>query len=74
MCSRDYCIPSRYDKLEPPFKTKKPLLVKISIDKVRILEFDDIKFTVSLSMFLGVQWREPRLFGPSKASNKKSQV
>ena len=69
-----FCLPSNYRKIEPPFSPKKPLQVKINIDRVRILDFDDKKFTISLAMFLAVQWREKRLKGPAPSPTQPFTV
>jgi len=38
--------------------------VNVDLDVLQILEIDDIKFTVSFSMYFGVRWLEPRIEGP----------
>ena len=38
--------------------------VDIELDKMRIIEFNDGKFTVSVSLFLAVHWSEVRLQAP----------
>ena len=52
LCYGEICIPHDYNKLEPPNTEGEPLDVKISVDGVRALDFDDKKFTISFSMFL----------------------
>ena len=74
LCYGDVCIPHGYKKLEPPFIDGKPLEVKISVDGVRALEFDDKKFTISFSMFLSVQWKEQRLLSPEASANQPFRV
>ena len=74
LCSGSYCIPTNYNKIEPPISNQEPLQVNINIDKVRILEFDDKKFTISLSMFLAVQWKEGRMTGPPPSPTQPYQV
>ena len=74
VCTGAYCIPHDYNKIEPPFSPNNPLHVKINIDKVRILEFNDKKFTMSLSMFLAVQWTETRLKGPPPSPTQPFRV
>ena len=39
--------------------------VSVDLDVLQILEVDDIKFTVSFSMYFGVRWTEPRLRSPA---------
>ena len=74
LCYGDICIPHDYNKLEPAFDGDKPLEVKISVDGVRALEFDDKKFTISFSMFLSVQWTEQRLIGPEASKTQPFRV
>ena len=38
--------------------------VNVDLDVLQILEIDDVKFTVSFSMYFGVRWLEPRIEGP----------
>ena len=64
LCYGDVCVPSDYNKLEPPLTVGQALDVKISVDEVRALDFDDKKFTISFSMFLSVQWTDDRIIAP----------
>ena len=55
------------------FMIKKMYFVGLTIKNQncpQILEIDDIKFTVSFSMYFGVRWQEPRFFGPDPPEKK----
>ncbi|XP_023322339.1 gamma-aminobutyric acid receptor subunit delta [Eurytemora carolleeae] len=64
ICTGSYCLPPGYSSLDPPTLSPQPLQIKIELDQIRIIEFDDKLFTVSFSLFLAVHWREWRLQGP----------
>ena len=74
LCYGEICIPHDYNKLEPPNTDGKPLDVKISVDGVRALDFDDKKFTISFSMFLSVQWTDNRIIGPEASATRPFRV
>ena len=65
-CFGPFCLPKGYNKLIPPSKvyggnqTNKIIDVNLDFD-VRVFEVNDIKFTVSLTMYFGIRWKEPRL-------------
>ena len=63
-CAESYCLPIDYDKLEVPFNDVGAVDISVDLDVLQILEIDDIKFTVSFSMYFGVRWQEKRFFGP----------
>ena len=61
-CADVYCINlDKYSKLDVPTD---PIKVNVDLDVLQILEIDDVKFTVSFSMYFGVRWLEPRIEGP----------
>ena len=65
-CSDDHCLEEGYDKLRRPhLGTDKPLRIGIELDGLRILEVEDKTFSISIQMYLGVRWTEPRMSGPS---------
>ena len=74
LCYGEICIPHDYNKLEAPDTKGKPLDVKISVDGVRALDFDDKKFTVSFSMFLSVQWTDNRIISPEASATHPFRV
>ena len=41
--------------------SKEPIEVTLRINHLDILEIDDIKYTIKLQMYLGIEWNEPRL-------------
>ena len=65
-CFGPFCLPKGYNNLIPPSKfyggnkTNKIIVVNLDFD-VRVFEVNDIKFTVSLTMYFGIRWKEPRL-------------
>ena len=38
-----------------------PIEVTLRINHLDILEIDDIKYTIKLQMYLGIEWEEPRI-------------
>ena len=59
-CAESYCLPVEYDKLEVPFNDVGAVDVSVDLDVLQILEIDDIKFTVSFSMYFGVRYIKNR--------------
>ena len=59
-CAEQYCLAKNYSKLEVPFNDEGRVDISVDLDVLQILEVDDIKFTVSFSMYFGVRWEEPR--------------
>lgn len=65
-CFVEFCLPKGYNRLIPPSynigsnDTKKPVDIHLDFD-IRVFEVNDIKFTVSLTMYFGIRWHEPRL-------------
>ena len=49
-----------YSHKQVPFNDEGRVDVSVDLDILQILEVDDIKFTVSFSMYFGVRWEEPR--------------
>ena len=45
------------------------LVVNVSLQVLDVLRVDDKKFSVSLSMYFGVQWTEDRMKLPAEGSN-----
>lgn len=63
-CVESYCLPANYDSLQVPFNEKGMVEVSVDFDTLQILEVDDIKFTVSFSMYFGIRWNDERIKGP----------
>ena len=63
-CSNKFCLPLDYNKLDAPFKDSEPLVIYLLLDGFHILEFDDIRFTVKLLLYLSVIWEDYRIIGP----------
>ena len=65
-CSENYCLPTDYNKLVAPFKESGPMEISINFEILQILEIDDVRFTVSMLMNLGVTWEDHRISGPTQ--------
>ena len=65
-CFSQFCLPEDYNHLASPSyisenkKTENEINVNLDFD-IRVFEINDIKFTVSFTMYFGVGWEEPRL-------------
>ena len=65
-CFSQFCLPENYNHLVSPSyisenkKTENEINVNLDFD-IRVFEINDIKFTVSFTMYFGVGWEEPRL-------------
>jgi hypothetical protein len=64
-CAENYCLPNDYNKLAVPFKESGQMEISINFEILQILEIDDIQFTVSMLMYLGVTWEDHRISGPT---------
>ena len=53
-CADQYCLGKNYSKLDVPFNDEGRVDIAVDLDVLQILEVDDIKFTVSFSMYFGV--------------------
>ncbi len=73
-CFDVYCLPIEYNNLYGPFKESGVTNVGMDFDISHISEIDDIRFTVTLVMHLGMTWTEPRLTGPSLANSSSPTV
>ena len=73
-CFGQFCLPKNYDKLAPPTnfygnnETIKAVDVNLDFD-IRVFEVNDVKFTISFTMYFGIRWEEPRL---SKTNDSKT--
>ena len=59
-----YYLPQNYSRTISPLDhnhSGSPMEVALKIDHLDILEVDDIKFTIKLQMFLGIEWEDPRI-------------
>ena len=64
-CSNSFCLPLDYNKLSAPFKESEPMNIEVTLDGVHILEFDDIRFTVTILLDLSIEWVDSRIIGPA---------
>ena len=48
-----------------------PIEVTLRINHLDILEIDDIKYTIKLQMYLGIEWEEPRILRIERREEKK---
>jgi hypothetical protein len=67
-CVGGYCLPKNYSKLTMPGNDF-PLQIQMVLDIQQILEVDDLSFTVTLCMIIGMIWKEPRLLRPDDVNN-----
>ena len=60
---RRYCLPKNYDKNEFPTdeSTIQPIEIKLEFNDLEVLHVNDKDFAVTLKMYLGVHWNEPRV-------------
>jgi len=66
-CVADYCLPNEYNPLELPSSERQD--VQINLEVLDVLRVDDKKFSLSLSLYFGVVWKEHRLLLPPPGSN-----
>ena len=60
-CAEEICFPADYSKQVAPINENGNMEVLISFEIWHILDFDDVRFTISVLMYLGVTWNEPRI-------------
>ena len=60
---KNFCLPKDYDKNEFPRdnSTAEPIDIKLEFNDLEVLHVNDKDFTVTLKMYLGVHWNEPRI-------------
>ena len=78
-CFGQYCLPADYDRFSMPRlatnNSTAESAVNISLDfDVRVYEVDDIKFTISLTMYFGVRWNDPRILKKNVSESSKSKI
>ncbi len=71
-CFDLYCLPLEYSNLYGPFEESGVTRVRMDFDISHISEIDDIRFSVTLVMHLGMTWDEPRLIGPGPLNSSSS--
>ena len=56
-------LPNNYSYMVAPKNesSSDPIQVTLRINHLDILEIDDIKYTIKLQMYLGIEWEEPRI-------------
>jgi hypothetical protein len=70
-CANVFCLPKEYDKLVAPFTESGTLDIAFEFEISQILAFDDIKFTVSILMYLNIIWEDFRIHGPVQEDPKE---
>ena len=60
-CVNNFCLPGNYTKSVSPFNGREPTEVAIDFEILQILEIDDVRFTISILMYLGGSWVDPRI-------------
>ena len=70
ICVEEYCVPKNYRQSAIPKDNLSggPVKVTLQFDNLEVLAVNDLDFTVTLRMYLGIHWREPRLVGPNSSS------
>ena len=68
-------LPKNYSRMAAPKnnESNEPIEVTLRITHLDILEVDDIKFTIKLQMYLGIEWEEPRIV-ELESKSKKTDV
>ena len=62
VCSRDFCLPKMYDKIQlPPTENNEALKVGTEFSIVQLTSVDDKNFEVKMVMYFRISWDEPRL-------------
>lgn len=56
-------MPKDYDKNEFPrdISDTEPIKIRLEFNDLEVLHVNDKDFTVTLKMYLGVHWNEPRI-------------
>ena len=62
MSDRHY-LPKKYSRILAPNNepNDNPLEILLEIDDLDIIEIDDIKFTVTMGMHIGIHWEDSRI-------------
>ena len=60
---KKFCLPKEYDKNEFPrdISNTEPIKIRLEFNDLEVLHVNDKDFTVTLKMYLGVHWNEPRI-------------
>ena len=62
-----YYLPKNYSRIGAPFSDsihhhhETPLLVTLRTNHLDVLEVNDLKYTIKLQMYLGLEWNDPRI-------------
>ena len=67
-CSGILCIPNNYDRLVRPLQNE-TINIQLDFDILQILSVNDYDFTITLSMYFGIRWDEPRIICPQCQTN-----
>ena len=62
-CSREFCLPEDYNKIElpPPTNGQQAVEVATEFDIVQYTAVDDSNFEINFVMYMGLLWEEPRI-------------
>ena len=73
---KNFCLSKDYDKNVFPRdnSTAKPIDIKLEFNDLEVLHVNDKDFTVTLKMYLGVHWDEPRMISLDAEKNEKTPV
>jgi len=67
LCVAGFCLPTSYIKLNLPSSERQH--IKMNLEVLDVLNVNDKKFSVALSMYFGVHWKEDRLILPGDGHN-----
>ena len=62
-----YYLPKNYSRIVAPdadsnhLPHEEPILVTLKTNHLDVLEVNDLKYTIKLQMYLGLQWNDPRI-------------
>ena len=65
-----------YDRNEFPRdnSSNEPIEIKLEFDDLEVLHVNDKDFTVTLKMYLGAHWNEPRIISLGSEKNKQTPL
>ena len=75
VCSRQFCLPSDYNKVElPPTPNKEPVKVSTGFHILQYTSVDDRNFIINMVMYMILTWDEPRIEFVGNTSAKHKMV
>ena len=73
---KNFCLSKDYDKNVFPRdnSTAEPIDIKLEFNDLEVLHVNDKDFTVTLKMYLGAHWNEPRIISLGSEKNKQTPL